>query len=527
VGEFVGCSRQATGGVVCGSASPELLGVGASRRQSFPAEHPPVVGVEDAVQLAVGKAHSCALRATGTVTCWGQNEFGQLGDGTVRLRSSPVAVHGVQDAVFVAAGASHSCAVLSHGELVCWGANYHGQLGVGHGLWELQAVRVSGIDPVRRVAAGERHTCAELTAGEVWCWGNNDVGQLGRSDRTPYDPTEPTLVADLPPVAELALGVTFTCGREPSGSVVCWGDNSGGALGASTESHPTRARVLGLGDAVQITAGLEHACALRRNGQILCWGANREGELGDGTEVDRYQPVVATPVSDAVSVAAAGGQTCAIRRGGSVACWTREPARAGLNVTNVSGITRARKLALGGVWSCALEDAGSVSCWIGRSDHAESLFGVDDATDLATGWLDPPHSELVCAVRRSGGEVACWTATPENSPSRAKPVRLGGVTDAVQIASAENVLCVRLSDGGVQCWDKPRGRSRRLALIGASYLAVSVGHACVVLDRGQVSCWAVNRRGLGWYHGETGVTQPLGSLPPQPVAGFMAWGARP
>ena len=97
-----------------------------------------VVGVSDATDVACGGSFTCALRAGGTVSCWGVNTFGQLGDGTLARSSSPVAVVGVTNAIAIAAGTSFACALIKGGTVQCWGANYAGQLGDGtkldHGI---------------------------------------------------------------------------------------------------------------------------------------------------------------------------------------------------------------------------------------------------------------------------------------------------------------------------------------------------------------------------------------------------------
>lgn len=133
-------------------------------------------------ELASSSAHACARFDSGTVACWGDNDAGQLGDGTNVDRRAPTPVLGLSNAVQIAVGERTSCARLASGAVSCWGANEHGQLGDGTTTTRSKAERVPGLGGVRQIAVGGTHACALLTSGEVQCWGRNAHGELG--DRT-------------------------------------------------------------------------------------------------------------------------------------------------------------------------------------------------------------------------------------------------------------------------------------------------------------------------------------------------------
>jgi alpha-tubulin suppressor-like RCC1 family protein len=181
--------------------------------------------------LALGGRHSCALVA-GAVWCWGDNESGQLGDGSHADRSEPAVVGGIPASVTqLAAGDAHTCAVAAGG-LHCWGANGQGQL--GDGSREERAAPVAAVPSllgVTSLAAGERHTCVAGSAG-VHCWGAGSEGQLDGVSRDDAQPG-PLAVAGLPDdVVGLAAGVDHTCAASAAHGVLCWGDNDFGQLGS-------------------------------------------------------------------------------------------------------------------------------------------------------------------------------------------------------------------------------------------------------------------------------------------------------
>jgi alpha-tubulin suppressor-like RCC1 family protein len=354
------------------------------------------VAVTCATTIAAGVAHTCAVSVTGTgtgtVLCWGSNEFGQLGNGETANATSPVQVTGLSTSVIsVAAGSESTCALTSLGTVWCWGDNSNGQL--GNGTFTQSAVPVQVMDStgnapladIARIAAGESHTCAVTISGAAFCWGNNSSGQLGNG-------TE--IVSGLPvPVSGLSTGVStiaagsdFTCAVTVSSGALCWGDGANGRLGngGSTSSTSPSAVLDALGNSplsgvVTISAGFEDACALTADGNVFCWGANASGQLGNGS----ISAASATPVEvlnsdgksalvEVVAISSGTDGNCAVTSSGATECWG---ANASGQLGNggsansstpvaVSGLaSEAAAIATGAQHTCVATSAGTAQCW--------------------------------------------------------------------------------------------------------------------------------------------------------------------
>lgn len=288
----------------------------------------PVVVVPEgipATAISAGSSHTCVM-ASGAVGCWGHNHRGQLGNGTTRDSAVPVAVNLGRDVITaVAAGGDHTCAVLSNGGVRCWGYNIHGQLGDGTTTRSSVPVTVNDLGgQATAVAAGALHTCAVLSNGAVRCWGLNQWGQLGNTT-VGLDTAAPVSVNDLGGQATaVTAGLMHTCALMSNGTVRCWGRNPSGQLGNGRTTArlavPVSVTNLG-GQATAVTAGWEHTCGLLSNGTVRCWGLNDRGQLGNGTHANSSVPVTVNLGGTAIAVAAGAKHTCALLTIGGVRCW--------------------------------------------------------------------------------------------------------------------------------------------------------------------------------------------------------------
>ncbi len=284
----------------------------------------PVSGLSDAVAIASGVSHSCAIRKSGSVVCWGVNTFGQLGNGTVTRSSSPVAVVGVTNAVAIAAGTSFTCALIKGGTVQCWGANYAGQLGDNSKVDRPTAAPVQELTGATSIATAEFHACAVVAGGAVMCWGKNDDGQLGNGSTA--ESLLPSPLASLSDIVQVVAASRFSCARARSGQVHCWGANNLGQLGTGSPNdapNPSPA-VNVVSDALGIWTGYDHGCAARRNGEVRCWGSAGDGQVGSGSVPDDAsipKPTAVVGLSGALAVSTGGAHSCATTASGAVFCW--------------------------------------------------------------------------------------------------------------------------------------------------------------------------------------------------------------
>lgn len=294
---FHTCAALADGTARCwGQNDRAQLGDGTTTTRPDPT---PVTGLSDVVQIATARSFSCARRGDDSVTCWGENTSGQLGDGSYVYRPTPATtVPLAKPPVTIVLGSSHACARFADGTGACWGNNVYGQLGNGTIFNSPMPVPLP-VDGVVQIATGGYsvggpviggQTCALRADGTIRCWGSNDFGQLGTGlvSSPVLGPVDVTGVTD---AVELVMGRYHVCARHAAGEVSCWGRNENGQIGDGLVTPRLAPYKVTLPrPAVHVAAGGYHSCALLDDDTVHCWGANASGQLGDGTRVPRSMP---------------------------------------------------------------------------------------------------------------------------------------------------------------------------------------------------------------------------------------------
>ena len=315
------CGLNASGAAYCWGANDlGQVGDGTTTNRSKPVA---VSGGRTFSSITAGASHSCGLVGQ-SVACWGQNLYGQLGDNTTTNHSTPTAVsNGAVSFTAVSAGQHHTCALSTTGAAYCWGDNAYGQVGNGTvgGTRLLPTAVTGGLTFTAINAGGGDHTCARTSAGVVYCWGRNTEGQLG--DNTTTSRGTPVAVSTAQTFASVIGGLTHTCALTAAGATYCWGDNLHGALGDGSTTRrfaPTAAS--GVGTLSILSAGGYAGCGVNSVGAAICWGWGTSGQHGDGlTNVD--QPTASAVLGGLAFSAITSGfaHTCGLSDFGEAYCW--------------------------------------------------------------------------------------------------------------------------------------------------------------------------------------------------------------
>jgi alpha-tubulin suppressor-like RCC1 family protein len=290
----------------------ELGSVTSPQYKSVPVKVPFSTASAVVKSVVAGGNHSCALFSDGTVQCWGNNSYGQLGNGKTTDSDAPVVVladpsnnTALTGVLAISAGFDHNCALLADAAgnriVKCWGYGVDGELGngiSGTGISSSTPVTVilnitakPPLTNVRSISAGGsqgeaqypcEHTCAVLNDNTVNCWGCNKYGQLGNNSQV--NSNLPVTVVSTSGQKLLASSVAAqawsTCALLPNATVQCWGLNSYGQLGNGTPIDSTALVTVKLiGNAISLAAGVEDVCVVLDTGEIQCWGDNYFGEL--------------------------------------------------------------------------------------------------------------------------------------------------------------------------------------------------------------------------------------------------------
>ncbi|MGE5398468.1 MAG: Ig-like domain-containing protein [Chitinophagales bacterium] len=345
--------------------------------------------------LVAGAWHGIILNEDGTVWGWGRNEWGNLGDGTLENRKSPV--------------------------------------------------QVTGLGGIKQIAASPGHTLALDKGGNVWAWGENDYGQLGdgtgpetgtwgSSNDTVFNPgidkNSPVKI-NISNVSQVFAGGPSSLATKTDGTVWYWGYRYSVYSGMEFNNDVVPVQVEGLTDVKDAAIGWHHVLVLKNNGTVLAWGRNDNGQLGDGTTEQKISPVQITGLENVKDVAAGMGSSMALKEDGTVWLWgTVPPYQDGTMYRQdapiprkVEGLSDIKAIAVGSNHFIVLKEDGTVWAW---GDNFKGQLGNGE----------------------SGGDEGYF----DQITDKYEPIQVPGLGNIVSIAAGHRVSMAVGSDGKIYAW---------------------------------------------------------------------------
>jgi alpha-tubulin suppressor-like RCC1 family protein len=472
------CAIRTTGSLWCWGPNQEgQVGIGSV---VTPQWSPVQIGIDLGwTAITASGYHACALRA-GTLWCWGQNAVGQLGRGdTIGPQTSPVQIGSHTTWASVSSDYAHTCAIRASGTLWCWGYNAYGQIGIGSTVNPQPTPVQLGNAAWSSVSADFGHTCGIRTDGTLWCWGWNDFGQVGIGTVAPSQMT-PAQVGTETTWTAVSTGGIHACGIRVGGSLWCWGYNGYGQLGiAGLGDETSPVRVGSDSNWATVSAGLYHTCATRSGGSLWCWGLNNQGQVGQGTvDTPKTSPVQVGNLTTWIRVAASLGHTCATRSDGTLWCW---------------GAATAGELAVGN-WTLS-----------------SSPMRVGDGLRWSKAATGTGHT---CATR-TDGTLWCWGYNGNGElgigstvSTQGGPVQVGSNTTWAGLTANTAHTCATRTDGTLWCWGwnaygqvgnggVVTPQTAPVQVAGTTWRTVKAGysHTCATRVDGTLWCWGNNANG--------------------------------
>jgi alpha-tubulin suppressor-like RCC1 family protein len=486
------------------------------------------VNLHSWVSVSAGTDHTVAINADGTVWAWGNNGFGQLGDGTTTQKTSPVRIAGAgSDVANIAAGSGHTLAIKHSGELWGWGASGVGQLGCGGSCGStLAPQRIGSSNEWLAVAAGQGSSLGAMSDGTVWAWGLNNYGQLG--DGTITTRTVPVKIlwkGDF--WREVGGGSSHSAALKSDGTLWTWGGNADGQLGDKSNQDKHMPQKIGDNRWAGLGIG-RHSMAVKSDGTLWGWGNGTIGQLGNGVTASKNYPVVVggSPWS---SVAAGTFHSAGLKADGSLWTWGNNGngqlgCGAGCGATNapqqlLAGTTWL-SVAIGDFHTAAVKSDGTLWAWgyngngnLGDGTTTQSSIPVA-ITAAGDNWLAVSAGYLHTVALKSDGTLWSWgyngygqlglgNTTQQTTPQQIQP----GSSWKVVSAGYYHTAALR-SDGTLWAWGN--NSSGQLGIgnttqqttpqqIGtdANWVSVSAGdsHTLAVKADGTLWVWGYNGYG--------------------------------
>jgi len=502
--------------------------------------------------ISAGFTHTCAIKISGSLWCWGNNTSGQIGNNQTDIETFVNVPKRISDDTYwldVSTGISHTCALKNDHSLWCWGDNEYGQLGNNSQNRQYKPHKIGNKKDWVNIVAEADHSCASNRAGNIYCWGLNYRAELGIGG-TPrlgfQDSYLPILTNDSTDWLKIAVGYEHSCAYNTSNSIFCWGSVFEWQPGFTVEKDkaiPTE--VVGERDwqSVHTSNSGESICGIKHDATLWCWGRGIEGQFGNGTQGANHYSLEPTPVSESSQwqqVALGWTHICAIKLDGSLWCWGETAnGKVGIGEEELNPIEPIPKqvgfetdwisIALGERHSCGIRSDNSLWCWgsnketqlgIEVNDDVFDYYAptqVDTINDWNTISLGSEHS---CGIKldKTGW---CWgdnsyyqTSTSEESVSQITEILPNAKWN--QITTGYISTCGIKEDQSLMCWgyndvgqlgaahQSPYATPDLVGIdIQWKHVGIGYQHACGIQADNTIWCWGTNSvgalgDGLSW-----------------------------
>ena len=496
----------------------------------------PVTGL---LHISAGANYNCAIKkADNSLSCWGANEFSQIGDSDQRPKATPRLVSSTGGWETVDAGTEHTCAIRDDDQtLWCWGHDEHDELGPaadtnGPEFVQIVPFQIDAESPTPlrwlHASLGTDHTCAINTDQQLLCWGSDEFGQLGHN---PADPADPSEVKAGTQWLTMASGAFHACAIDLDNDLWCWGANESAQLGDNSETARDIPTLIGAGAQwIAIDTHASHSCGIQADDTLWCWGNNEYGQLGTNSVNTERTPVLVDS-GPWLTVATGGRHSCALKDDFSLWCWGKNDyGQLGdgstahqAKPTPVATDEKFTAVLAGDDHTCALTDSDRGYCW-GSNLLAQLGNGVDNTVTsffpLNTFlWKSiSGGDDHTCAIR-SDDTLWCGGINESGQLGDGTPLNRGApvivrlpqtVSNAwQQVDSGGRHTCAINSDNTLWCWgsnlDLQLGRGQGdlplewlpTQIDDSQWVQVSAGsrHTCAIKDDAvgnTLWCWGAN-----------------------------------